>query len=497
MHGKVYLVGAGPGDYELITLKGLEALKKAEVLIYDRLTAPEFLSMVPRECERLYVGKKSSEHTLQQTEINDLLVKKSLEGKCVVRLKGGDPYVFGRGGEEAEHLFTHGIPFEVIPGITSAIGGLAYAGIPITHRDYASSFHVITGHLKSEESDHDWEAIAGYEGTLVFLMGVSNLPKIQERLMFYGKSGDTPTGIVEWATTQRQRKVITTLDKICFEADRLKFQSPSIIVIGEVVNAHSVLDTWSNKPLFGKKIAITRGREQSSTLATELRTYGADVIETPTIRIVDLKSEPLSNAISQIKVYNQLIFTSANSVHYFFIALEKAGMDARSLSHMTCTVIGTATYEALKQRGVRADHMPENYMSESLWKTLEPIIKPDDRVLIPRAKGARPFLVDRLSSMCSVDEILIYEALPDERSKLDEAILSKIDYVTFTSSSTVKHFFKIYGKNATQILNRAVAVSIGPVTTQTLCEHGINHVIEAKSFNIEGIIEVLLKEVHR
>lgn len=495
MRGKVYLVGAGPGDFELMTIKGLSALKKAEVLIYDRLSSPEYLKMVPHGCELIYVGKKASDHTLQQSDINNLLVEKSKEGKCVVRLKGGDPYVFGRGGEEGEALYEEGIDFEVIPGITSAIGGLAYAGIPITHRDYASSFHVITGHLKSDESDHDWQSIAGYEGTLVFLMGLSNLSKIQERLMHFGKDGSTPAGLVEWATTPRQRKLISTLENLTVEAERLQFQSPSIIVIGDVVNAHTALDTWSRKPLYGKTVAVTRGRDQASGLVTKLREQGAVVVETPTISISGIESDALVNAVDHIKEYSHLIFTSVNGVQFFFEALMKAGMDTRNLGHMICTVIGSATYEALLQKGIKADYMPETYVAESVWQILEPILTSNDKVLIPRAKGARSFLVDVISQVCPVDEISLYEALPDESSIMDSKTQSRIDFVTFTSSSTVKHFFDIYGQEAKTILNRARAVSIGPITTETLRNLGVDHVIEAEVFTTAGITEALLKEV--
>ena len=497
MGGKVYLVGAGPGDFELMTIKGLSVLKKAEVLIYDRLASTESLKIVPKNCECIYVGKQASSHTLQQAEINALLIEKATEGKCVVRLKGGDPYVFGRGGEEGEALFKSGIDFEVIPGITSAIGGLTYAGIPITHRDYASSFHVITGHLKSDEKDHDWQAIANYEGTLVFLMGLSNLSKIQERLMYFGKSGATPAGLVEWATTPRQRKLISTLENIVSDAERLQFQSPSIIVLGDVVNAHATLDTWSRKPLFGKTVAVTRARDQASSLVNELREQGAEVIETPTIRIVGIESDTLVNAVKQINNYSHVIFTSANGVRFFFKALHKAGMDTRSLGHMACTVIGSATYDALLQHGIKADYMPEMYVAESVWQVLEPILTSKDKVLIPRAKGARSFLVDQISKVCTVDEIALYEALPDENSVMDSETQSRIDFITFTSSSTVKYFFDSYGQDAYSLLKRAVAISIGPITTATLRECGVEQVIEATVYTTAGIVQALLKEVKK
>jgi uroporphyrinogen III methyltransferase/synthase len=495
MSGKVYLVGAGPGDFELMTLKGASALKKAEVLIYDRLASLEFLKMVPKNCELIYVGKKSAEHTLQQEDINDLLIEKAQEGKCVVRLKGGDPYVFGRGGEEGEALYEKGIDFEVIPGITSAIGGLAYAGIPITHRDYASSFHVITGHLKSDEKDHDWQAIAAYEGTLVFLMGLSNLSKIKERLMTFGKSGTTPAALVEWATTPRQRKLVSTLEELPNEAERLQFQSPSLIVIGDVVSAHVALDTQARKPLYGKTVAVTRGRDQASGLVADLRELGAVAIETPMIRIEGIDSDILLNAVTHIKEYSHLIFTSVNGVQFFFKALWEAGKDTRSLSHLTCTVIGSATYEALLQKGIKADHMPETFVAESVWQVLEPHLTSKDKVLIPRAKGARPFLVDVISKVCPVDEIPIYEALPDASSIMDQETQGRVDFITFTSSSTVKHFFEIYGQAAATLLKRGTAVSIGPITTETLRAFGVMNSIEADVYTTAGITEALLKEV--
>lgn len=494
MSGKVYLVGAGPGDFELITLKGANALKKADVLIYDRLASQEFLNMVSKNCELIYVGKKASDHTLKQDEINELMIQKAQAGHCVVRLKGGDPYVFGRGGEEGEALYGAGVPFEVVPGITSAIGGLAYAGIPITHRDYASSFHVITGHLKSDEKDHDWEAIAHYEGTLVFLMGLGNLEKIKDRLMAFGKAGDTPAALVEWASTKRQRKLVSTLEALPAAAVSEGFESPSLIVIGQVVTAHQALDFNVHKPLYGKTIAVTRGRDQSSGLVEKLRDLGATVIESPMIKIEPIDSPELDLAIDQLNHYSHLLFTSVNGVDLFFKALLKNGQDTRALGHLNCTVIGSATHDALLQRGIIADYMPKDYVAESLWETLEPVLTSVDRVLIPRAKGARSYLVEQIQKICPVNEIHLYEALPVKESLMDQETWQRLHAITFTSASTVKHFFESYGKDALTMLESAKALSIGPITTATLKTYGVTHVITAETYTVDGMIEALLKE---
>lgn len=494
VYGKVSLVGAGPGDEELITLKGLKAIEEAEVLVYDRLASPALVMRAPKDCERIDVGKQSADHTLPQEEINDLLVQKGLEGKRVVRLKGGDPYVFGRGGEEGEALHKAGVTFEVVPGITSAIGGLAAAGIPITHREYASSFHVITGHLKDESKDHDWKAIAAYEGTLVFLMGYKNLNYICEQLILNGKPSTTPAAIVQWATTPLQRKCVATLAELPAAAAAEDIGAPCLIVVGEVVSMHQILDFKARLPLAGKTIAVTRGRDQASGLVGQLRALGAQVIETPMIKIEPLESPELKQAILKLQSYTHLIFTSVNGVELFFRNLKANGLDARALSGLTCTVIGSATCDALQQQGITTDHMPKDYVAESLWETLGPVLKSSDRVLIPRAKEARPYLVERIASVCAVEEIPIYEAVPVVDSLLTKDQQQSLDVITFTSSSTVKHFFDSYGEAAKTILSRVKALSIGPITTETLTDYGVSHIVTADTYTIDGLVSALLKE---
>ncbi len=323
LQGKVYLVGAGPGDSGLMTLRGKALLEQAEVLVYDRLGTRDMLQWVPENCEKIYVGKQSSDHTLTQDGINRLLIEKAREGKKVVRLKGGDPYVFGRGGEEGLELAEAGIAFEEVPGITSAIAGLAYAGIPATHRGIATSFHVFTAHMKEEEGRQDWPVIAQLEGTLIFLMGRAALPEIAMQLMACGKSHDTPCAIVQWGTTPKQRTVTGTLETIESLADSSGIGSPCLIVVGPVVNLREKLSFFENRPLFGHTGVVTRSRTQSSKLTTQLEAQGAEVLEIPAIRIVPQEQEALQQAVTDIKSYSWLVFTSVNGVSLFFEAYQK------------------------------------------------------------------------------------------------------------------------------------------------------------------------------
>ncbi len=498
MKGKVYLVGAGPGDYKLITLKGLECIKKSDVIVYDRLANINYLKEAQKDCELINVGKESNNHLLPQNQINKLIADKALEGKIVTRLKGGDPYVFGRGGEEGEFLQAQNIDFEVVPGVTSAIGGLCYAGIPITHRDYASSFHIITGHLrkdKKENPDINWNALANIGGTLVFLMGVSNLKNISENLIKEGMSKDTPLAFISWATYHNQRVVTTTLENSYEVAIREDIKPPTLIVVGTVVNLRDKLNFFENKSLFGKNIMVTRSRNQNSKLIEKIIDLGGNPIEIPTIKIEKVKNNiELENEIKNIKDYTYLILTSTNGVDIFFDKLDEMGLDCRALANIKVCAIGLATSKSIAKRGIKVDIVPSKATGEYLYDELKNIITKEDKILIPRAKNARDFLVNKLSKISNVTEIITYESIIDD-SKKDEAIKildeGNLDYITFASSSTVKNFIKLVGEENKSKLSNTKIISIGKVTTKTILENGLDVHKEAKQASIESMIDAI------
>ncbi|CEI74098.1 MULTISPECIES: uroporphyrinogen-III C-methyltransferase [Romboutsia] len=501
MKGKVYLVGAGPGDYKLLTLKGLECVQKADVIVYDRLANENYLKEAKPNCEFIYVGKASSNHTLPQEDINRVIADKAKEGKIVTRLKGGDPYVFGRGGEEGELLREEGIEFEVVPGITSAIGGLCYAGIPITHRDYASSFHVITGHLREDDKENpeiNWNALANTNGTLVFLMGVANLQKISSNLIKEGKSKDTPVALISWATRYNQRVVISTLENVYETAIKEGVKPPTLIVVGEVVGLRDKLNFFENKPLFSKRVIVTRSRTQSSSLVEKISDLGGNPIEIPTIKIDKIENNiELENEINNIKDYTYLVLTSKNGVDIFFDKLDEMGLDSRALANLKVCAIGSATAKEIKNRGIKADIVPEKFVAEYLFEELKPMLKSTDKVLMPRAKNARDYLVDKIGEICEVKEIHTYETVVDSTRK-DEVLelldQDNADYITFASSSTVKNFVEIIGEENIDKLNNIKVISIGPITTQTIKELGLNLYKEAEVSTIDGMISTIIED---
>lgn len=497
--GKVYLVGAGPGDPGLFTLRGKQLLEQAEVLVYDRLAGPELMAWVPEACERIYVGKESSNHTLTQEGINELLVAKALEGKQVVRLKGGDPYVFGRGGEEGLRLAEAGVPFEVVSGVTSAIAGLAAAGIPITHRGIATSFHVFTAHLKEEGGRLDWPVIAQLEGTLVFLMGRANLPQITQELMRYGKRPETPCGVVQWGSLPWQRTVTGTLADIEGRVEAESIGSPCLIAVGDVVALRPQLGVFEARPLFGKKVVITRARLQSSRFREMLTAQGAQVVELPAIRIEPLPAPELNSALEGLGRFTWLAFTSVNGVELFFKRLFDSGLDLRALGHLKLAVIGDGTAERLKAYGLNADVVPERFVAESMAEALEPLLNENDVILLPRAREARPVLVERLRERCEVCEIPVYQTLEEtaDPEVLEELMGSPADAVTFASSSTVRHFVRMMGAERIKAMKQTRFISIGPVTTGTMKELGLPVHREAAVHNLDGLleaVEAVLKE---
>jgi uroporphyrinogen III methyltransferase/synthase len=515
--GKVYLVGAGPGDPGLITVTGLDRIREADVIVYDRLVSARLLDHARPDAELIYVGKTPGQDRgpdLQgiegqdgspdpQAEINRTLIEQARQGRNVVRLKGGDPFVFGRGGEEAEALRDAGIPFEVVPGITSAIAVPAYAGIPVTHRGVASSFAVVTGHEDpaKDETAIDWAHLATAVDTLVFLMGVRNLPDIVARLTEHGRSPQTPVAVIQWGTTPEQRTVTGTLADIAQVVEKAGVRAPAITVVGEVVRLRDAISWFEDRPLFGKRVLITRTRRQASNLARLLADEGAIPVELPSIEIEPIEDrEAVDAAIETLRAggYAWAAFTSANAVELFFEQLAERGLDARAFAGVRIAAIGPATAQSLAMRGLRADAVPEEYVAEAVVEALRGQIAPGDRVLLPRAESARAELVRGLEAMgAAVDEIPIYRAaVPSEASPevLAELRAGRIDVVTFTSSSTVRNLLAMLGDPPGGGLERPLIACIGPITAQTARELGLRVDVVAEEYTVEGLVAALRDE---
>ncbi len=499
--GLVYLVGAGPGDPGLITTKGLRCIETADVLIYDYLASKSFLSHAGPDCECIYVGKKGGDHTLSQDGINQLIVDKAREGKIVTRLKGGDPFIFGRGGEEAEILVEAGIAFEVVPGVTSAIAGPAYAGIPLTHRQFTSTLAFVTGHEDptKDTSSIDWAALARGIGTLVFFMGIKNLPHIVQRLCENGRPADTPVALVRWGTTSRHRTVTGTLENIVERAKAAAIKAPALIVVGEVVNLRDTLQWFEKRPLLGKRIVVTRARAQASDMVQALSELGADCMECPTIEVVEPDSwQPLDDAIAQIKTYDWLVFTSVNGVKFFFQRLFANGSDSRALGHLKTAAIGPSTAKHLMDYGISTDILPKTYQAESVVEAFANVPVQGRKVLLPRAKEARAVLPEELTRMgAGVDEIVAYQTRQAKSGRsdlLDALQQGKIDMVTFTSSSTVRNFKALLPDEAAAELMRGVAVAcIGPITADTAKALGFKADLVAQEFTIDGLKDAIVQ----
>ncbi|MBC2694064.1 MAG: uroporphyrinogen-III C-methyltransferase [Desulfobacteraceae bacterium] len=500
MKGKVYLVGAGPGDPGLITIKGLECIKQADVLIYDYLASPVLLNYASKNAEIIYVGKKGGDHTLSQDKINSLIAEKADKGFIVTRLKGGDPFIFGRGAEEAEVLIEKGIPFEVVPGVTSAIAAPAYAGIPLTHRKFTSTLAFVTGHEDptKEDSNIDWPALAKGIGTIVFLMGVKNLPKITSQLINYGKPSDTPVALVRWGTTPQQFSVTGTLENINERVKSIGLKPPAIIVVGNVVKLRKTMNWFENRPLMGKKIVVTRAREQASKLVKRLLNLGAECLECPTIKVVPPDDwKPLDAAIENISSYDWLVFTSVNGVDYFFERLFSKGKDTRALGKLKTAVIGPATERRLFKFGLKSDIVPRSYRAESIIEAFSNEDVNGKKILLPRAKEARPILPVELTKMgAAVDEIISYytKEVSDSADLLLKRLKENtIDLITFTSSSTVKNFKAILPDNIFETKMKDITIAcIGPITADTAQNLGFEVHIVANSFTIPGLCEAIL-----
>jgi uroporphyrinogen III methyltransferase/synthase len=493
--GTVWLVGAGPGDPGLITVRGREVIEKADVIVYDRLASPHLLKRARPDAELVYVGKQASRHTLTQDEINEVLVDRARQGRMVCRLKGGDPFIFGRGGEEAAFCVSHGVPFAVVPGVTSAVAAPAYAGIPVTHRGLCSALGIITGHEDpaKPESALRWDGLAKGLDTLVFLMGVENLPAIVEQLTAAGRSPDTPVALVRWGTTPGQETLTGTLGDIAGKVRETGFRAPAVTVVGEVVRLRETLRWWDTRPLTGKRVVVTRSREQASALRERLEERGAEVVEFPTIRIEPISGLTDHPVLSCLPLdYDWLVFTSANTVQPLLSALRANGGDIRSLGRARIAAIGPATRATLEALGLTVDYTPKEFVAESILENW-PGSPAGLRILVPRAEVARDVLPEGLAAMgADVTLLPVYRTVPDaegagELRKRFEA--REIDVVTFTSSSTVRNFHEAM---AGAPMDGVIVASIGPVTSATARELGYEVAVEAAEFSIDGLVAALV-----
>ncbi len=498
--GLVWLVGGGPGDPGLITVKGLRCIVEADCLVYDSLCNPVLLEHARPDAERIYVGKRAGLHAMPQDEINEVLRRKAQEGKRVCRLKGGDPFVFGRGGEEASHLRKHGVRFEIVPGVTSAIAVPAYAGIPVTHRDMTTSLRIITGHEDptKESSGLDWAEIASSQATLVFLMGVQNLRHIAARLIEHGRSHDTPAAVIANGTLPTQRTVVATLETIASSVAEAGLKPPAILVVGEVASLRGELNWFENRPLFGRTIVVTRARTQASELAAALESLGAEVITAPVIRTESLSdSEPMRKAAREAGRADWIVFSSVNGVDAFLDALASEDMDGRALAKVSLATVGPATSERLLARGLRANLMPERFVAEAL---LEALIATDDiagkTFLLPQADLARSILAEGLRAHDAiVIEVDAYRTVAESALPVNlvaRLAAGEIDLVTFSSSSTVRNFVDaLPTERRAELIPLIAAASIGPITSETLREMGIPIAVTASDSTIPNFVEAI------
>ena len=486
----VYLVGAGPGDPGLLTARALALIAAADVIVYDRLIPAGALDGAHADAELVYAGKEGGGPSVSQAEIERLLVEHGGAGREVVRLKGGDPFVFGRGGEEAESLREAGIPFEVVPGVTAGVAASAYAGIPVTHRDAASAVAFLTGHEDpaKPESALDWDALASFPGTLVIYMGVRQLGAIAQRLIAAGRPASEPAALVQRGTFADQRVVTATLESIASAAQREGVRAPAIAIVGAVAALHERLAWFERRPLAGLTVAVTRARAQASGLAAHLRELGAGVVEAPAIRI-----SPLEGAAPELQGYDLICLTSPNGVRFLFDRLAAAGRDARALAGAQVAAIGPGTARALREHGVIAEIVPERFVAEGLVEALAGV--PVTRALVARAAEARDVLPDALRERgAEVDVVALYETVAEPLSEEQLRAVAGADYVTFTSSSTVRFFLGAAGDHlspSTRLL------SIGPVTSDALREHGLEPDVEAGRHDIDGVVAALVDDAAR
>jgi uroporphyrinogen III methyltransferase/synthase len=494
-NAKVFLVGAGPGDLGLVTLRAKECIENADVIVYDHLANPDALGWARDDAEIVYVGKTSGKSQISQQEINALLIEKAREGKQVVRLKGGDPFVFGRGAEEAEAIADAGIPFEVVPGITSSIAGPAYAGIPVTHRAHNSHLTFFTGHEDpaKPESAIDYPALAKLGGTQVMLMGVERLGSITSEMMKHGVRGDLPVALVRWATTGRQETLVGTLQDIAQKAVVSGFEAPAVAVFGEVVVFRNKLNWYEKRPLLGKRIVVTRTRRQASVLSSKLRALGAHVIELPTIRIEppnDLRE--FAELVQDAHIYDWIVFTSANGVEAFFNIFFKLYDDAREIGGARIAAIGPATAQRVKDLHLHVDLQPAEFVAEDIVREFKKLGSVENlKILLVRAEKARDVLPKELSALGAiVDEAFAYRTMPETRDTggaRRQLADGGADLITFTSSSTVENFLAL-GLPWPKGMQIA---SIGPITSQTARDNGLKIAVEAQRHDIEGLVQAI------
>jgi uroporphyrinogen III methyltransferase/synthase len=509
----VHLVGAGPGDPELLTVKGRRLLELADVVVYDYLANPKLLSYCP-QAEVVYVGKKAAAHTLTQQQINQLLIDKARPGKRVVRLKGGDPFIFGRGGEECEALHRAGIRFEVVPGITASIGGTCYAGIPVTHRDFNSSFTVITGHEKEDEyrepdsrerppaagsSDIDWSVIARLP-CMAFYMGVKALPRICQKLIENGMPRDTNAATIQWGTMPRQRTVTGTIADLPQRVADAGITAPAITIVGRVVSLRPIMNWFETRPLFGQTIVVTRTRQQASDLSLQLEELGANVIEAPTIDLLPPANwDEVDQVLKQASQFDWIVFTSANGVRFTRQRLRELERDARVFGQAKVAAIGDATAQAVRDDlCLRVDLCPRSFVAEALADELKAGGHiAGRRFLLLRADIARPILCERLQQEAAADvrDVPIYQTVPAKSLPpilVDALEHGHVDWITFTSSSTVRNFVSLVGSDCAGKLANVKLASIGPITTQTLTELGLKPTVQADTFNVDGLVKAMV-----
>ncbi len=488
---KVYLVGAGPGDPDLITWKGRKLLALADSVLYDHLASEHLLELTRKDCERLYVGKKKAVRAFPQEEICAMMIERARRGLTVVRLKGGDPFIFGRGGEELEALTTAGIPFEVVPGVTSPLGIAAYSGVPLTHREHTKVVTFVTGH---DVAGIDWSKV-GQSETLVIFMGIAAIREIAGEITAHGRSGDTPAIAVRWGTRPDQETVAGTLANIADRIEQAQLKPPATVIIGDVVGLHERFNWFEKLPLFGQRIVVTRAPDQASEFCERLRSLGADAIELPVISLQPpADSAPLDNAIEHLADYHWLIFTSVNGVRFFLDRLDRSKHDLRSLRARICA-IGPATRRAIESLHLKVDLMPDEYVAEGLIRTFGGEQLKGRRILLPRAAIARDLIPQELAKLgARVDVVEAYRnVVPEDAASGAREIFSsgrKPDWVTFTSSSTVKNLLAAAGRNA---LDGTRIASIGPVTSETARAQGLRVDVEAKEYTLDGLIQSILE----
>ena len=497
----VYLIGAGPGDPGLITVRGKECMGQADVVIYDYLANDDLLAFARPAAELIYAGKIGGHHNREQWQINELLVEKALAGHIVARLKGGDPFVFGRGGEECEALVAAGIPFEIVPGVTAGIGAAAYAGIPLTHRDFTTSVAFVTGHESpgKEASEIDWEGLSLGSGTVVFYMGVKNLPQITANLMAHGRAPETPVALIRWGTRPEQEVLTGTLADIADKVRKAGFKAPAITVVGEVVRLREKLRWFDSRPLFGRGILVTRAVDQAGEFSAMLRELGARALEFPTIDIAPPESwEALDGEIARLATFDWVVFTSYNAVRFFFERLTAQGKDSRALGGCRICAVGPRTAEALASHGLRPDLIPADYKGEGVVEAFRSQEPRGVRVLFPKGDRARDVIPTGLTELGAevVAPVAYRNVSPDALSEgiLAELEARRVHCATFTSSSTVVNLAAILGENRMlRLLDGVVIASIGPITSKSCRELGLKVDIEPQEYTLAALTKEIVR----